>query len=115
MATFASILLTSGSAYFFYKVIFPRDFFPFINILAFGLLAGVGVDDAFILLKVRWIIGMSMTMVVGGDDDESMMMMVMVMMTTTTTTFMDHLITIPSDHHSASSSIVILFTTNPSQ
>ncbi|KAK0410953.1 hypothetical protein QR680_005407 [Steinernema hermaphroditum] len=45
----ATIAQSLVAAYFFYRVVFKLNFFPFINLLTIVLLLGIGADDAFIL------------------------------------------------------------------
>ncbi|KAK0411855.1 hypothetical protein QR680_005881 [Steinernema hermaphroditum] len=43
------LILSVGSAYFLYTVVFGITFFPFINLLVFVLIVAIGADDAFLL------------------------------------------------------------------
>ena len=44
-----SILYSLLIAYFFYVYVFQVRFFPFMNMLVFVLVVGIGADDTFVL------------------------------------------------------------------
>lgn len=48
LAAMFGINLSIGLAYFVYRIVFGVKFFPFMNLLTFVLMIGVGADDAFI-------------------------------------------------------------------
>ncbi len=50
LMTFLCILIAAAMAYFFYGVVFRLSFFPFLNVLTFVFLVGIGADDAFVFM-----------------------------------------------------------------
>ncbi|XP_016076661.1 PREDICTED: protein dispatched homolog 1 isoform X2 [Miniopterus natalensis] len=52
LMTMFAILSSLIVAYFLYRVVFAFEFFPFMNLTALIILAGIGADDAFVLCDV---------------------------------------------------------------
>ena len=46
------VIYAIGLSYFLYNVAFGMDFFPFLNILAFVFLVGIGADDVFVYYDI---------------------------------------------------------------
>uniref|UniRef100_A0A915HVY5 Uncharacterized protein n=1 Tax=Romanomermis culicivorax TaxID=13658 RepID=A0A915HVY5_ROMCU len=54
IAVFFTLLYSVGIAYFVYRFVFRINFFPFMNLLVFALLIGIGADDTFVLYHVYY-------------------------------------------------------------
>ena len=50
LMTFLCVLVAAVMAYFFYGIVFRLPFFPFLNVLTFIFLVGIGADDAFVFM-----------------------------------------------------------------
>lgn len=46
------VVYAVGLAYFFYNMVFKMKFFPFLNVLTFVFLVGIGADDAFVYYDI---------------------------------------------------------------
>lgn len=46
------VVYAVGMAYFFYNMVFKMKFFPFLNVLTFVFLVGIGADDAFVYYDI---------------------------------------------------------------
>ena len=46
------VIYAIGLSYFLYNVVFGMDFFPFLNVLTFVFLVGIGADDAFVYYDI---------------------------------------------------------------
>ncbi|XP_072176170.1 protein dispatched homolog 1-like [Diadema setosum] len=50
--TVLDMVMSLVLSYFFYVVVFNLPFFPFINVLAFVLIIGIGADDTFVYVDI---------------------------------------------------------------
>ena len=46
------VIYAIGLSYFLYNTVFRMDFFPFLNVLTFVFLVGIGADDAFVYYDI---------------------------------------------------------------
>ena len=46
------VIYAIGLSYFLYNIVFGMDFFPFLNVLTFVFLVGIGADDAFVYYDI---------------------------------------------------------------
>ena len=49
-----SIALSLAVAYFIYTFLFELEFFPFMNLLAAVIVVGIGADDVFVYVQVKF-------------------------------------------------------------
>ncbi|XP_054767814.2 protein dispatched homolog 1-like [Lytechinus pictus] len=52
LMTIVDMVMSLIFAYFLYTVVFGLPFFPFMNVLAFVLIIGIGADDAFVYVDI---------------------------------------------------------------
>lgn len=50
--TILDMIMSLVFSYFLYTVVFKMPFFPFMNVLAFVLVIGIGADDAFVYIDI---------------------------------------------------------------
>lgn len=51
-----SIALSLAVAYFIYTFVFELEFFPFMNLLAAVIVVGIGADDVFVYVQVKYFV-----------------------------------------------------------
>jgi protein dispatched 1 len=54
LMSLVAVVLSLGIAYFTYTIVFELDFFPFMNMLAAVIVVGIGADDVFVYIQVRF-------------------------------------------------------------
>ena len=54
LTSLVAVVFSLGIAYFTYTIVFELDFFPFMNMLAAVIVVGIGADDVFVYIQVRF-------------------------------------------------------------